>query len=258
MTARALRRLLVVCFAASGGAALIYQVAWVRLLTLALGHTVAASSTVLAAFMGGLAIGAWIAGRVRASAPESLYIYATLELLIAGLAIALPAVFSAIEPLLVLAYADGTTPIRFAIVRVVVSLALLGIPAAAMGATYPMAVSWLARADEADAHHAGRRAAAEAGVLYTSNTAGAAAGAIAAGFWLIPTFGIRGTTWVAIALNIAAACGALWVARVQRLRSLNPRPARRARRAAPVSPRNIAAAPVVAITAAALSGFAAL
>src|SRR5688572_3818191 len=116
MPPRTLRWLLLAAFSASGAAALVYQVVWVRMFTLALGHTVAASSTVLAAFMGGLAIGAWIAGRVRASAPESLYIYATLELLIAGLAIALPAVFSAIEPLLVLAYADGTTPIRFAIV----------------------------------------------------------------------------------------------------------------------------------------------
>ena len=47
----------------SGAAALVYEVAWTRLLTLQLGHTVAAASTVLAAFMGGLAIGAWIAGQ---------------------------------------------------------------------------------------------------------------------------------------------------------------------------------------------------
>src|SRR3954464_3100898 len=50
-------------YAASGAAALVYEVTWTRLLTLQLGHTVAAASTVLAAFMGGLAIGAWLAGR---------------------------------------------------------------------------------------------------------------------------------------------------------------------------------------------------
>src|SRR5258708_10565078 len=57
------RRLFVLLYAASGAAALVYEVAWTRLLTLQLGHTVAAASTVLGAFMGGLAFGAWIAGR---------------------------------------------------------------------------------------------------------------------------------------------------------------------------------------------------
>src|SRR5436189_5105558 len=57
------RRLFVLLYTASGAAALVYEVAWTRMLTLQLGHTVAAASTVLAAFMGGLAIGAWIAGQ---------------------------------------------------------------------------------------------------------------------------------------------------------------------------------------------------
>src|SRR3954469_6790088 len=52
-------------YAASGAAALVYEVTWTRLLTLQLGHTVAAASTVLAAFMGGLAVGAWLAGTTR-------------------------------------------------------------------------------------------------------------------------------------------------------------------------------------------------
>ena len=51
------RRLFVLLYAASGAAALVYEVTWTRLLTLQLGHTVAAASTVLAAFMGGLALG---------------------------------------------------------------------------------------------------------------------------------------------------------------------------------------------------------
>src|SRR5438477_12225405 len=57
------RRVFVLLYMASGAAALIYEVTWTRLLTLQLGHTVAAASTVLAAFMGGLALGAWLAGR---------------------------------------------------------------------------------------------------------------------------------------------------------------------------------------------------
>jgi len=44
------RRLVVACYGASGAAALIYQVAWVRMFTLAFGHTTASSSIVLGAF----------------------------------------------------------------------------------------------------------------------------------------------------------------------------------------------------------------
>src|SRR5437588_9967031 len=75
------RRLFLLLYAASGAAALMYEVTWTRLLTLQMGHTVAAASTVLAAFMGGLAAGAAIAGRIPIrSASARLRIYAALEL----------------------------------------------------------------------------------------------------------------------------------------------------------------------------------
>ena len=64
------RRVFLLLYAASGAAALVYEVTWTRLLTLQLGHTVAAASTVLAAFMGGLAVGAWFAGVRRTKGPE--------------------------------------------------------------------------------------------------------------------------------------------------------------------------------------------
>ena len=252
------RHILALCYAASGAAALVYQVAWVRLFTLTLGHTIAASSTVLAAFMGGLAVGAWAAGRRPPAHSRALATYAALELLIAAAAIAIPSLLSTLDPLLVWAYADGTVPMRFALVRVAVSLMLLGIPAAAMGATYPIAVSWLAHSGDLE-HEDRRRAATQGGVLYAVNTAGAAAGAIAAGFWLIPSLGIRGTTWVAVALNIAAAGGALWL-----VRASSPAPVRqpsarqRIRRHAQVPKTIDAPRPMLAAAAAAVSGLAAL
>jgi spermidine synthase len=250
-------RVLGLCYAASGASGLIYQVAWVRLFTLSLGHTVAASSTVLAAFMGGLALGAWVAGRLPPARSRSLATYAALELFIAAAAIALPGILAAFDPLLVWAYADGTVPMGFATVRVAVSLILLGIPAAAMGATYPITVSWLAHsgAVQAEDRH---RAASDAGRLYAVNTAGAAAGTIAAGFWLIPSLGIRGTTWIAVALNIAAAGGALWLARAGSPAPVAPVKRPRTRRSVPVSKAVDAPRPALAAAAAAISGFAAL
>ncbi|HWF84258.1 MAG TPA: fused MFS/spermidine synthase, partial [Vicinamibacterales bacterium] len=237
------RRLFVGAYAASGAAALVYEVAWTRLLTLQLGHTVAAAGTVLAAFMGGLAVGAWAADGVsdrvaRSSDPygRRLQLYASLELLVACVALLLPLGLAACVPALAWAYADGTAPLRFAFVRVALSLLLLGVPAAAMGATFPLAAAWFAEKRGRESFPAGsasgleRRkqainrpgtteergresfsAAADAGVLYAANTAGAALGAILAGFWLIPAIGLRWTTGIGIALNVLAASTAWWL-----------------------------------------------
>src|SRR3954454_20645526 len=148
------RRIFILLYAASGAAALVYEVTWTRLLTLQLGHTVAAASTVLAAFMGGLAVGAWLARTTRARRgedtknvsvqtivrgrvsswlggsgtlpdPAALRTYASLELIVAVTAIALPFALRATVPALAWAYADGAAPARFALVRIVISLALL-------------------------------------------------------------------------------------------------------------------------------------
>src|SRR5438067_3176651 len=284
------RRVFLGLYAASGAAALVYEVTWTRLLTLQLGHTVAAASTVLAAFMGGLAIGAWIAGqwnglkavpyhtpqddtpnkppapslvgRGLQAVPSFLRTYAVLELLVAATAVALPVALRASVPALAWAYADGAAPARFAIVRIVISLALVGVPAAAMGATFPIATTWYARN------------AADTGVLYAANTAGAALGAIAAGFFLIPAVGLRATTWVGVALNVLAAAGAWWIsakapdlpAQTAAASPTNSLPRRSSRRSRASeggrSPRlNVdtrAPSPLLAYGAVALSGFAAL
>ena len=96
---RSRRLVFVALYAASGAAALVYEVTWTRLLTLLMGHTVAAASTVLGAVMGGLAVGSWIGARFerRMSAAASdcpgatrLRWYATLEIVVALAAVALP------------------------------------------------------------------------------------------------------------------------------------------------------------------------
>jgi spermidine synthase len=192
----------------SGAAALILEVTWSRLLTLQFGHTTGATSTVLAAFMGGLAAGAAIGGRLAErhsteSRKRALRLYAILEVVVAVSALILPIVLAAADPVLAWAYADGSGGWRFGVVRVVVSLVALAVPTMAMGATYPLAMRALAD----DVAHGGHAA----GRLYTANTIGAAAGALAAGFVLLPVAGIRMTTFAAVALNLAAAGIAWWL-----------------------------------------------
>jgi len=201
------RGLFLLLFAVSGAAALIYEVVWTRLLTLHMGHGLAAASAVLAAFMGGLAAGAGAAGRFASKLPprRALQTYAALEIAVAVLALLIPLALIAVRPLLASTYADGTGGGLFAFVRLSTSVLLLSIPSACMGATFPIASRWIVRASST--------AARDAGGLYAANTLGAAAGAVLAGFWLIPALGLRGTTLAGVALNVIAAAGAWMIAR---------------------------------------------
>ncbi len=196
-------------FAVSGAAALIYEVVWTRLLTLHMGHGLAAASAVLAAFMGGLAAGAGVAGRYagRISPKRALALYAGLEIAIAALALMMPLLLIAVRPLLAATYDDGGGGAAFAFVRLASSVLLLCVPAACMGATFPIASRWMVRMAST--------AAQDAGGLYAANTLGAAAGAVLAGFVLIPAMGLQGSTFVGVALNVIAAAGAWIIARDQ-------------------------------------------
>jgi len=246
-------------FAVSGAAALIYEVVWTRLLTLHMGHGLAAASAVLAAFMGGLAAGAGAAGRVAGRLPprRALHIYAGLELAVAALALLLPVALIAVRPLLAATYDDGNGDGLFAFVRLSTSVLLLGLPAACMGATFPIASRWIVRTAST--------AARDAGGLYAANTLGAAAGAILAGFWLIPLLGLRGTTLAGVGLNVIAAAAAWMIARGLPEESIGiQRPATGSRKSSrpsaliPDPASLIPSRPWIAAAALGVSGFASL
>ncbi|HXH06941.1 MAG TPA: hypothetical protein VNI83_10160, partial [Vicinamibacterales bacterium] len=191
--------LLLGAYLTSGAAGLLYEVIWSRLLALYLGHTLAATATVLAAFMGGLAGGAAMGGAAarRLLPVSALRSYAGLELLVAVSALLLPHALPATQPLLAAAYEAGEGGTIFALARVATSLALVSLPAMLMGATYPLAV----RGTELVWPGA-------AGRLYAVNTAGAAAGAALAGFLLLPVLGFGRSTLAGVGLNVVAAAAA--------------------------------------------------
>src|SRR5688572_22852984 len=85
-----LKWLFIAAYACSGFAGLIYETTWTRLLTLPMGHSTAAASTVVAAFMGGLGIGSALGGRVapRLTLRQSLYVYVVLEAIVVLAAVA--------------------------------------------------------------------------------------------------------------------------------------------------------------------------
>jgi spermidine synthase len=200
-------RWLLTAFACSGLAGLVYEIAWTRLLTLHLGHTTAAVSTVTAAFMCGLGLGGALGGRVapRLNARQALRAYALLELVVAVSALLIAGILTLLVPVFAWAYGeDGGDPV-FAIVRIVFAFALLLLPSVALGATFPLAVRVAVASPTRPGGPAGR--------LYGANTAGAAIGSLAAGFVLIPILGLRGTLLTGVVASAASIALALAIAR---------------------------------------------
>ncbi len=189
-------------FFLSGFTALIYQIIWVRLLTLAFGASTYAVGAVLVAFMGGMSLGSFAVVRFIDRRTDQLKIYAFLEATIGLYALLLPWLVESLGHLFVLAYQHLQPGFyEVSLVRLVVSVAILTVPTVAMGATLPT----LCAAVAPDNETAARRTA----WLYGINTLGGVAGCLAAGFMLIPWLGLDGATTFAVVTNLGIGAAAL-------------------------------------------------
>ncbi|MGE0581603.1 MAG: fused MFS/spermidine synthase [Steroidobacteraceae bacterium] len=191
---------LATCFALSGLAALVYQTAWMREFALVFGTSELAVATVLAAYMGGLALGAGLVDRLLPRVTRPILTYALLEL---GIAIAsvllVPALLLASRTLLAMLFGGQAAPPSsehggLSLYFLASAFVVLAVPATLMGATLPL----LARHAVQEDAQVGRRI----GLLYAANTAGAVAGVLLAAYWMLPAFGLRATVWSAAAINL--------------------------------------------------------
>ena len=203
-------RLIQICFIFSGATGLIYEVLWARMLGLVFGATTFAVATVLAAFMGGLALGSAWAGRRGARINRPLRAYGLIEIGIALYALAVPFLFGLIDDVYALIWAEFRPGFfAFSLWRFVLSCAALVIPTALMGATLPILSAALL----------GRRSHARSGTavarLYTCNLVGAILGTLAAGFVLLPFFGLRATIATAAVINIIVGVASILIDRVE-------------------------------------------
>jgi spermidine synthase len=182
-------------FLLSGTAGLVHEVVWVRLLGHIFGATSLAVSTVLAAFMGGLALGShWIGTRCERLG-DRRRTYALLEIGIGVSALLIPFVLDVVQPLY--GWLWRRTHASFAalgVVRFVLAGGILLVPTAMMGATLPVLADYCAGLR-------GRRLGAE--WLYTVNLVGAVLGVALAGFVLMPAIGLWGTILSGAVLNVA-------------------------------------------------------
>lgn len=200
---------IVLIFFLSGATGLVYEVLWAKYLGLFLGNTSYAQAIVLATFLGGLAIGNALLGRLADRHPSPLKLYGLLELGIALFAALSPWMLSALGSLY-LAMAQVlpfTGPVGVPVKMLFAAIALLP-PTILMGGTLPVLSRTLTRS-------IGALQGTVSG-LYFLNSAGAVIGALAAGFWVVPAFGLdRGIMATAI-LNAAIGLAAFGLAAIWR------------------------------------------
>ena len=188
---------------ASGASALGYQIAWTQQASLWLGHETAAVLAVVAAFFGGLGLGALLLSPRIGRSPRPARWYAGCELVIGGWSLVLALLMApATELMLALTGPQPGVAWQWG-VAFIGSLVLLLPATAAMGATLPAMERVLAplRGDGAATDDAGRRLA----LLYAGNTAGAVLGVLAVAFWAVPTWGLARTAAACAALNLLCA-----------------------------------------------------
>src|SRR5687768_14075084 len=206
----ALRPLLYGLFAVSGFCGLIYESIWSHYLRNYLGHAAHGQTVVLVIFVGGLALGAWLAARRTERLAEPLLAYAAAEVFIGLFAFIFHPLFVgftgwAYDALLPAACgASGWCATQW-----VTAALLIAPPAIALGATFPwMAAGVLRRYPQTPGH--------EISVLYFLNSLGAVFGVLASAFVFIPAFGLPGTVMLAGAINIAIGIVVFAIARPAR------------------------------------------
>ncbi len=186
------------CFFLSGFAGLVFETLWTRQFALVFGTSELAVATVLAAYMGGLAVGAAVARRWVLRTTRPILVYGVLELGIGLGALAVPSAIDLAQALTVLVFGGQPNPpdasaAGLGAFTLACSFAILLVPTAFMGATLPLLTRFAVQRED----QIGTRVA----VLYAVNTGGAVLGTLCAAFLLLPRLSLWHTTWVGVTLN---------------------------------------------------------
>ncbi len=189
------KKLLLILFGISGMTALIYEIIWIRPLSLVFGTTIYAVSTIVASFILGLAIGSWIAGRFTDRLQNPLKYFALIQVAVGFFGILLLPVFD-LMPKVYLDLYHLTFPnySLFMFTQILMSIGMITIPATLMGTTLPLMMKTYSK----EITTVGK----DVGKLDASNSIGAFFGTLAAGFLIIPILGIHDGILVTASINI--------------------------------------------------------
>jgi spermidine synthase len=192
-----IKTILAIIFIISGTTGLVYQIVWFKYLSLFLGNTTYAQMTVLAAFLGGLALGNYLLGKRADTISNPVKIYALLELFIGVFCFSYPTLNSlAGNSFLQIASQLNISSqnFLFSALRFFVAAILLLFPTIAMGGTLPV----LSKYFVCNLKGSGKDIA----MLYFLNSFGAVIGVLFAGFILIKEFGLAATCYSVALLNV--------------------------------------------------------
>jgi spermidine synthase len=178
----------------SGSAALVFQVLWIKQLSLVVGVEVSAIAGAVSAFFLGLALGGWRLGRMADRQRRPVRFYALLETAVAVSCVAVTLALAHSAALFVAV--ESFSPLA---AWLMIGLMLVG-PSFFMGGTLPVLLRAVHRQDAGVSRRGG--------VLYAANTCGAILGALLPAFFLIPRFGVQGAAYAAASLNVLAALSA--------------------------------------------------
>ncbi|HBC46624.1 MAG TPA: hypothetical protein DCZ43_06230 [candidate division Zixibacteria bacterium] len=202
------QKIIFIIFTLSGICGLAYEVIWVRMLGLTLGNSIYAVSLVVAAFMAGLGLGSYLAGRFIENKANPLRIYAFLELGIGLFAIVSPFLLSILSIIYIWIGQNLTSsPLLINLFRFILAFTILLIPTICMGATLPVISKYYIRKQS--------KMGAEIAWLYGINTLGAMIGCLATGFILIEKLGVTGTIFAVAIINFAISATILLLGRDQ-------------------------------------------
>lgn len=189
-------------FFASGLAGLIYEVVFAKALTVTFGASSLATNTVLATYMGGMALGAWLGSKLAERSANPLRLYVVCEMFIGLYALLTPTFFQFIQRIYIdFAMDKAADAMELTIFRLTLGALVLGPATILMGATFPIMFARLRQIGVVS-----ERAIAP---LYAANVIGAALGALFAGYALLPAVGKNSATFIAALISLLVALYAL-------------------------------------------------
>ena len=189
---------LLLVFFLSGFSALIYQLAWVRTFGLVFGVTVYAVSTVLTAFMAGLAFGSYLFGKMVDRFKNAFSLFILIELGIGIFALLFPLSFKLLTAIYISVQQNFSTDFyTSSLIRFAFSFLFLLFPTTLIGGTLPvLSKIYVRRFDQLGG---------DMGRLYSINNLGAFLGCFAAGFILIQVLGTTSSIILAAFINLTNA-----------------------------------------------------
>lgn len=190
-----LETIVLISFGLSGMAALVYEVVWTRLLVLIFGSTTYAVSTMLCAFLSGLAVGSYVLAKKMHRIKNAVSVYAFLEIGIGVYGLLFIFMLKFLQYPLFLSYSwFQNSFFLFSMAQFFIIFLAMLIPTTMMGATFPIVSKICVKQFE--------MLSRDIGIIYSINTLGAVVGAFLAGFVLIPLFGITITLIIAAVVNL--------------------------------------------------------